>query len=64
MVRRRLVICSLDSSGMPLGNALVLSDQTLKPSLLEAPEHPEFFSVRTEKVSGTQPSPALAPGSR
>ena len=56
MVRRRLVICSLDSSGMPLGNGLVLSDLTLKPSFLEAPEHPEFFSIRTEKVSGTQPS--------
>ena len=54
MVRRRLVICSLDSSGMPLGNGLVLGDQTLKPSHLEAPEHPESCpSVRTEKVSGT-----------
>ena len=39
---------------MPLGNGLVLSDQTLKPSHLETPEHPESCSsIRTEKVSGT-----------
>ena len=36
---------------MSLGNRLVLSDQTLKSSHLEAPEY--CPSVRTEKVSGT-----------
>ena len=51
MVRRRLVICSLGLTGMSLGNRLVLSDQTLKSSHLEAPE--PCPSVRTEKVSGT-----------
>ena len=46
--------CSLSSTGLCLGNGLVLGDQTLKPLHLEAPEHPESCpSVRTEKVSGT-----------
>ena len=53
-VRVCFVICSLGSPGMSLGNGLVLGDQTLKPSHLEAPEHPESCpSIRTEKVSGT-----------
>ena len=51
MVKRHLIICSLGPTGMSLGNRLVLSDQTLKSSHLEAPE--SCPSIRTEEVSGT-----------
>lgn len=37
-MRRCLVICSLDTTGVSLGNGLVLGDQNTKPAHLESPE--------------------------
>lgn len=61
MVGRCFVICSLDSTGMCLGNGLVLDDQTIKPSHPEAssgPLHP-VLTVKAEKVSGIHRPPNL-----
>ena len=59
---RHLIICSLGPTTMSQGNGLILSDQTLKPSHLKAPE--SYLLHQDRKGVWNSSSPALAPGSR